>query len=213
MAFASGVLAHLVKGMPPIVRERPHLARPAAVFDRLGPRRADKDTRVVNLVNRAVAWAVMRDLLLGAADAQGEGLSCHPRHRAYARHLEKIGDVLGVVDLVEERLFVGVDIHVHHKKVLGADRHEELPRLILRLHHPGSGLVLRWVPRPCDAPAWREPAVSIASTSAAPSTPYYLPVRQDWLDRRKEPILAPDLPIVDPHHHLWDRPDWRYLLD
>ena len=55
--------------------------------------------------------------------------------------------------------------------------------------------------------------MSIASTSAAPSTPYYLPVRQDWLDRRKEPILAPDLPIVDPHHHLWDRPDWRYLLD
>src|SRR5207249_1255888 len=52
-----------------------------------------------------------------------------------------------------------------------------------------------------------------ASTSAAPSTPSYLPVRQDWLDRRKEPILAPDVPIVDPHHHLWDRPDWRYLLD
>jgi L-fuconolactonase len=45
------------------------------------------------------------------------------------------------------------------------------------------------------------------------ATPYYLPVRQDWLDRRKEPILEPDLPIVDPHHHLWDRPDWRYLLD
>src|SRR5262245_45057812 len=44
--------------------------------------------------------------------------------------------------------------------------------------------------------------VSIAS---AP-TPYYLPVRQDWLDRRKEPILEPD-------HHLWDRPGWRYLLD
>ena len=28
-----------------------------------------------------------------------------------------------------------------------------------------------------------------------------------------EPILEPDLPIVDPHHHLWDRPGWRYLLD
>ena len=55
--------------------------------------------------------------------------------------------------------------------------------------------------------------MSSVSTSAAPSTPYYLPVRQDWLDRRKEPILAPDLSIVDPHHHLWDRPDWRYLLD
>ena len=44
-------------------------------------------------------------------------------------------------------------------------------------------------------------------------TQYYLPVRQDWLDRRKEPILEPELPIVDPHHHLWDRPGWRYLLD
>jgi L-fuconolactonase len=53
--------------------------------------------------------------------------------------------------------------------------------------------------------------VSSAPTSA--TTPYYLPVRQDWLDRRKEPILEPDLPIVDPHHHLWDRPGWRYLLD
>src|SRR5882757_1751191 len=41
----------------------------------------------------------------------------------------------------------------------------------------------------------------------------YLPVRQAWLDRRKEPILEPDLPIIDPHHHLWDRPGWRYLLD
>ena len=38
-------------------------------------------------------------------------------------------------------------------------------------------------------------------------------VRQDWLDRRKEPILEPDLPIVDPHHHLWMRPGWRYLVD
>ena len=27
-----------------------------------------------------------------------------------------------------------------------------------------------------------------------------------------EPILDPDLPIVDTHHHFWDRPDHRYLL-
>jgi L-fuconolactonase len=39
------------------------------------------------------------------------------------------------------------------------------------------------------------------------------PVRQEWLDRRIEEIIDPDLPIVDPHHHLWDRPGWRYLLD
>ena len=29
----------------------------------------------------------------------------------------------------------------------------------------------------------------------------------------KEPILEPDLPIVDPHHHLWDHANHRYLLD
>jgi predicted TIM-barrel fold metal-dependent hydrolase len=28
-----------------------------------------------------------------------------------------------------------------------------------------------------------------------------------------EEILAPDLPIVDPHHHLWDHKRHRYLLD
>ena len=43
----------------------------------------------------------------------------------------------------------------------------------------------------------------------APSTST---VRQDWLDRRKEPILEPGLPIVDPHHHLWIRPGSRYLV-
>ena len=41
------------------------------------------------------------------------------------------------------------------------------------------------------------------------------PIRHDWLAQWDEPILDPDLPIVDPHHHLWDVPDWdtRYLLD
>ena len=39
------------------------------------------------------------------------------------------------------------------------------------------------------------------------------PVRQEWLDRHKEPVLEPDLPIIDPHHHLWVRGSWRYLLD
>jgi predicted TIM-barrel fold metal-dependent hydrolase len=51
------------------------------------------------------------------------------------------------------------------------------------------------------------------SSAPATSSPTYLAVRQDWLDRRQEPILEPDLAIVDAHHHLWDRPGWRYLLD
>ena len=40
----------------------------------------------------------------------------------------------------------------------------------------------------------------------------------DWLAQTTEDILEPDLPICDPHHHLWDRrisrvPYQRYLLD
>jgi predicted TIM-barrel fold metal-dependent hydrolase len=45
---------------------------------------------------------------------------------------------------------------------------------------------------------------------AAPGLPA---PRLDWLARHKEPILEPGLPIIDPHHHLWQRPGWRYLLD
>lgn len=41
----------------------------------------------------------------------------------------------------------------------------------------------------------------------------HLPAREDWLALREEEILDPDLPIVDAHHHLWDRPGARYLLD
>jgi L-fuconolactonase len=55
--------------------------------------------------------------------------------------------------------------------------------------------------------------MSASPTPSTISTTHYLPVRQTWLDRRKEPIVEPELPIVDPHHHLWDRPGWRYLLD
>lgn len=48
--------------------------------------------------------------------------------------------------------------------------------------------------------------------SAASSKPMF-PVDAAWLARLAEPALLPDLPIVDPHHHLWDRPGGRYLLD
>jgi predicted TIM-barrel fold metal-dependent hydrolase len=41
---------------------------------------------------------------------------------------------------------------------------------------------------------------------------HYLPVREDWLATRQEPILDPAQVIIDPHHHLWEREDWRYLL-
>src|SRR5947207_695465 len=39
------------------------------------------------------------------------------------------------------------------------------------------------------------------------------PVRGDWLGLRQEEILEPELPIVDPHHHLVERANTgRYLL-
>lgn len=44
-------------------------------------------------------------------------------------------------------------------------------------------------------------------------SPHFLPAREEWLSRgEEEEILEPDLPIVDPHHHLWDFQDNRYLL-
>src|SRR5579864_7451123 len=43
--------------------------------------------------------------------------------------------------------------------------------------------------------------------------PSHLPVRPEWLALGREEILEPDLPIVDPHHHLVDRANTgRYLL-
>ncbi len=36
---------------------------------------------------------------------------------------------------------------------------------------------------------------------------------QDWLDQVTEEIIDPGRPICDPHHHLWDHPQSRYLLD
>jgi len=41
----------------------------------------------------------------------------------------------------------------------------------------------------------------------------YISVRADWLALRHEEILEPSLAIVDAHHHFYDRPGWRYLLE
>jgi predicted TIM-barrel fold metal-dependent hydrolase len=36
--------------------------------------------------------------------------------------------------------------------------------------------------------------------------------RDAWLDQVSEPVIEPDRPICDPHHHLWDHPSRPYLL-
>jgi L-fuconolactonase len=36
---------------------------------------------------------------------------------------------------------------------------------------------------------------------------------KEWLSRTTEEIVEPDLPICDPHHHFWDYPGNRYMLN
>lgn len=43
-----------------------------------------------------------------------------------------------------------------------------------------------------------------------------MPMTNPWLDKVQETALDPELPIIDPHHHLWDYPKvtgGRYLLN
>jgi L-fuconolactonase len=51
------------------------------------------------------------------------------------------------------------------------------------------------------------------TVAATTPTGHFAP-RNDWLVLHREEIIEPDLPIVDPHHHLVERPETgRYLLD
>jgi predicted TIM-barrel fold metal-dependent hydrolase len=63
------------------------------------------------------------------------------------------------------------------------------------------------------AAAMASGAALAQAPAAQPAMPAsQAPVRADWLARHTEGILEPDLPIIDPHHHLWDRPGYRYLF-
>ena len=44
-------------------------------------------------------------------------------------------------------------------------------------------------------------------------TPRRMSELRAWHRLQSEPVIDPDLPIVDAHHHLWDRPPERYQLD
>lgn len=39
----------------------------------------------------------------------------------------------------------------------------------------------------------------------------HAPVRAAWLSLVQEPLMVPDIQVVDAHHHLWERPGSRYL--
>lgn len=46
-----------------------------------------------------------------------------------------------------------------------------------------------------------------------PSIARQLTIDPEWLATRAEAVIDPELPIIDPHHHLWDVPGRRYLFD
>jgi L-fuconolactonase len=54
------------------------------------------------------------------------------------------------------------------------------------------------------------PASPGDAVNSPPSPRYPDPA---WLALRQEEIIEPGLEIVDPHHHLWDRPGRRFLID
>ena len=51
-------------------------------------------------------------------------------------------------------------------------------------------------------------------TTAAPlKSGLFADPREDWLAQHTEEVIDPQRPIVDPHHHLWDRGGLRYMIE
>jgi hypothetical protein len=70
-----------------------------------------------------------------------------------------------------------------------------------------AGVLGGAVLRPTPASSQTNAAVP-APGGSPPGSRYGDPA---WWAQRKEEILEPALEIVDPHHHLWDRDEHRYL--
>ena len=54
--------------------------------------------------------------------------------------------------------------------------------------------------------------VGVSNAKTARGVPPRHWVDEAWLALRSEDVLEPQRVIVDPHHHLWDRPQNTYLL-
>ena len=51
------------------------------------------------------------------------------------------------------------------------------------------------------------------STDAASKSGLFADPREDWLAQYTEEVIDRQRPIVDPHHHLWDRGGQRYMIE
>jgi hypothetical protein len=54
--------------------------------------------------------------------------------------------------------------------------------------------------------------MATSNTAASRSLLFGEP-REDWLALRQEDVIDPERPIVDAHHHLWDRGGQRYMIE
>ncbi len=52
----------------------------------------------------------------------------------------------------------------------------------------------------------------MSSPVGAAGSTIHWPINEPWLATLSEDIIDPDLPIIDAHHHLMDRPLYHYLL-
>src|SRR6195952_227784 len=52
-----------------------------------------------------------------------------------------------------------------------------------------------------------------ASNAPASKSGLYADPNPEWLALHQEEVIDPARPIVDPHHHLWDRGGQRYLIE
>ena len=77
----------------------------------------------------------------------------------------------------------------------------------------GAGLAGAAAAASSTTPAHAQTRLGSGARGGAPQMPaVQAPVRPDWLAKRTEEILEPGLPIIDPHHHLWDAPRYRYMF-
>jgi predicted TIM-barrel fold metal-dependent hydrolase len=53
----------------------------------------------------------------------------------------------------------------------------------------------------------------VSGNAAASKSGLYADPREDWLAQYTEDVIDPKRPIVDPHHHLWDRGGLRYMIE
>lgn len=51
-------------------------------------------------------------------------------------------------------------------------------------------------------------AFAAEDTPNMKTTSNYLPVRPEWLASGTEAAIEPEMPIIDAHHHFYERPGW-----